>query len=81
MPVKFAVGDRVLYPDDAEWKSWHRAEGEYRPQPTVAGVVIRVLGDEHVFINDGGGSWHISWLEPVDDFAEWVKEVRDANRL
>ena len=61
MPVKFAVGDRVLRPlSDLDLT--------HPPKRQIEDTVIGVR-NEHIQLASSGENrwWHISWLEPVDD--------------
>ena len=74
---KFQVGQLVRAPLKEEFSRWVISNHDLHEIPR-AGVytVVGITSAEHYLLNDGGGSWHYTWLEPYDDFEEWVREVR-----
>jgi hypothetical protein len=79
----FHVGQRVRYPIwDRPIKDVNGNEQGPSVQegaPFGIAPVLAVLGPEYVRLDDSVG-WHVSWLEPEDEFVEWIREVRNENR-
>jgi hypothetical protein len=72
-----SVGQIVTYP------RWDVSNGVIL-KGTVDGraVVTEIISSEHVRLGNDDGAWNIWWLEPEDEFLQWVMEVRaDASVL